>query len=96
LRPKITAVDLSGYTGKPGEMIRMEAVDDFEVVSVSLVVARLDGTLIENGAAAATGAGNVWVYTTTAAAPAGQTLLVHVTAADRPGNQTTHSRERTV
>ena len=51
LPPKIGDVDLSGYRGNPGDVIRVVATDDFEVKEVLLVLRRLSGDLIEQGAA---------------------------------------------
>ena len=51
LPPKIGDVDLSTYRGNAGDVIRVVATDDFEVKEVLLVVRRLSGVLIEQGAA---------------------------------------------
>ena len=46
----------------------------------------LDGALIENGAAVFDPVAGRWIYTTTAILPLSQTVIVYVTAVDRPGN----------
>jgi hypothetical protein len=44
--PVINDVDLSGYGGNTGEVIRVEAVDDFGLTSVMLTISELDGSLV--------------------------------------------------
>ena len=85
-QPQIVDVDLASYTGQPGEVIHVQAVDDFEVVSVCMTLTLLDGTLVEHGAALPGQNPGAWRYVTQAAAASGQTLVVHVTASDRPEN----------
>ena len=87
--PAINDIDLGGYTGKLGECIRIQAVDDFGVVKVTLTLAQLDGVLLEQGGAVLEAASGKWIYTTTAAIAGGQTLVIHITVADRPGNTVT-------
>jgi hypothetical protein len=84
--PAIQDVDLSSYRGQAGEVIRVEAVDDFAVVAVGIAITALDGTVIERGEAKTSGTGAEWIYTIQATMPAGQTVVVEVTATDRPGN----------
>jgi hypothetical protein len=89
--PEINDVDLSGYTGKPGETIRIKAIDDFEIQSVAVTISQLDGQELESGNALAQppvkGAPADWLYQTQAAV-APQTVAVRVTAEDRAGNRT--------
>jgi hypothetical protein len=89
--PEINDVDLSGYTGKAGEKIRVKAIDDFEVQSVSVTISQLDGQELESGNALAQpsvkGEPADWVYQTQAAV-APQTVAVRVTVEDRAGNRT--------
>ena len=84
--PQITDVDLSGCTGAPGELIRVQAIDDFEVSRVCVTIARLDGTMIEHGTAALNEGFVCWEYVTQSVLPAGQTVAGNVSAFDRPGN----------
>lgn len=92
--PEILLVDLSGYTGQIGQTIRIVATDAVRVETVRVTIATADDRLVEEGHATRE-AGDVWLYTTTASAPAGQTLKVTAAAADRPGNVTTETRQIT-
>jgi hypothetical protein len=84
--PVIRDVDLSAYTGRPGEIIRGCASDDFEVTSVSIVIRTLFGVLIEQGPATLEPSSGAWSYLTQGSAPTGATVAVTATALDRPGN----------
>ena len=86
--PELKDVDLTGYSGKAGEAIRVEAVDDFDIASVTLVVSTLDGAVIEQGPAARNVHPN-WVYTAQTAIQPGNTVIIQVRVADRPGNTVT-------
>ena len=87
--PVINELDLSGYTGQPAEAIHIQAIDDFEVRSVRVTIAQLDGALLEDGAAVLDRTSGSWRYLTQVAVPAGQTLMVHITASDQAGNEVT-------
>ncbi len=89
LPPVIEDVDLSTYRGSRGDSIRIRAVDDFAVASASVSLARLDGVILEHGAARTDGNGLTWLYVTQTEISLGQTILVHVTVSDWPGNQVT-------
>jgi hypothetical protein len=49
--------------------------------------------VLEQGPAAL-GSDSVWAYTTTTALPAGQTVMIEVTATDRPGHKTTKTQAK--
>jgi hypothetical protein len=87
--PAIQDIDLSGYSGRVGESIGIQAVDDFRVEAVLITLALLNGTLLEHGAAVLDKATLRWVYVTQVAVAGGQTVVVHVTATDRAGNTVT-------
>ena len=87
--PVLQDVDLSGYTGKSGEPIRIQAFDDIAVSAVDVALTHLEGTVLEQGSATFDERALLWTYLTQAAAVPGETLVVHVTAADRPGNTVT-------
>jgi hypothetical protein len=91
--PAVDEIDLSAYTGKAGEKIRIRAHDDFELTGVAVAIRRPDGQVLEQGAAVA-GEDSVWQYTTSIALPAGQNVLIEVTATDRPGHKTTRSQAK--
>lgn len=87
--PSVDEIDLTAYTGLPGETIVVRASDDFAVARVSVVIRAGDGTLVEQGPA--TLECGAWRYKTTVAAPIGAPVVVEVTACDRPGNRTVES-----
>lgn len=59
--PKIEEINLSNYTGKKGEIIKIKATDDFKVEAVSVAIYNGDGSLVEEGNAVEEGL--YWVYT---------------------------------
>jgi len=66
--PEILDIDLAGYTGQPGEMIRVRARDDLQVNRVSVLIADANDELVEQGDAAQGAVEDWWwEYTTTAA-----------------------------
>ena len=83
--PVILQVDLTGYTGKPGESVQAEVRDDVCVRKVSVSIVAAGDRLIEQGEATP-GAGLWWQYTTTADA-VGEEIEVIVRAWDLPGNE---------
>jgi len=81
-------VDVLAYHGQVGDLISIMARDDFGVASVHVSITDSDNgnALIESGNAVETAVGSGhWVYTATAAVPAGTELKVNVVATDRPG-----------
>lgn len=82
--PVVSTIDLNGYTGAAGAVIRVTAYDDFEVTAVSVSLTDGAGTVLEGGAA--TAENGRWLYTTTTMAPSGTSVTVTATALDRPGN----------
>jgi hypothetical protein len=84
LPPRIGDVDLSGYRGNPGDVIQVVATDDFEVKEVLVVLRRLNGELIEQGAAVPSK--QTWSYHAQTQVPAGETITVEAIAVDYPGH----------
>ena len=82
----VESINLDGYTGKPGQLVRVEATDDFRVVEVKVTVRGPAGELIEEGVAELSSDGGEWCYTTKSAVPAGQSVSVLAVAKDTPGN----------
>lgn len=82
--PSIDEVDLSAYQRQVGNPITIIASDDFGVVNVQVKLTNPQGVTIENGDAIeySTDTGN-WIYTTTAAVPAGAVVGIQVIAKDR-------------
>jgi hypothetical protein len=88
-KPAVLQIDASAYTGQSSQAITVKAKDDFEVVSVDVLVREPSGNSLEHGTAtlASKEAGD-WVYTTTTLAPVGLPgVIIEVTVADRPGNK---------
>jgi len=90
--PVVDQIDLSTYTGKAGETIRITASDDFAVAGVEVTIHDTGGAVLEQGAA--TAADGVWNYVTTTNLPPGQQVSIEVTATDRPGHKTTKAQTR--
>ena len=91
--PAVDEIDLSAYTGQAGQKIGIRAHDDFELVGVAVIIRKADGAVLEQGPATL-GSDSLWAYTTTAALPAGQTVMIEVTATDRPGHKTTRTQTK--
>ena len=90
--PTVDEIDLSGYTGKAGETIRITASDDFAVMGVVVSINDAGGKVLENGPAAAQN--GAWSYTTTTSLTAGQPVSIVVTATDRPGHTGTKTQAK--
>jgi hypothetical protein len=84
--PDIEVIDLSGYHGKPGDVIRIEVTDDFAVREVKVVITNPDGTVVEEGFAKPEPAGYEWTYTATATNDDLSGDRIDVFASDTPGN----------
>ena len=84
LPPTIGDVDLASYRGNAGDVIRIVATDDFEVKEVLVVLRRLSGELIEQGAAVLDQ--GVWKYQAQTQVPADETVTVEAIAVDYPGH----------
>ena len=91
--PVVDEIDLSAYTGKTEETIRVRASYDFGVVGVGVAIRDTDSKVLEQGAATAASDG-AWTYTTTTNLPAGQQVVIEVTATDRPGHKTTKTQAK--
>jgi hypothetical protein len=87
--PDIRNVDFSAYRGTVGDVIVIQATDDFAVHHVHVRIQNPDGSLVEEGDAAPDPDGYTYRYTTTArnTSLAGDKILV--SAYDNPGNETT-------
>lgn len=88
--PDIEEINLSGYEGNPGDVIKITATDDFGVVAVTVKIENADGSLVEEGSAVNNGA--EWIYTATASNPdlAGDKITVQAT--DNPANLTEETK----
>ena len=90
--PNIQEIDVSAYTGQVGSVIRVRATDDFNVADVSVHIANVDGSLVEEGAALLQPNGVDWIYTATQQndSLAGDKITVMVT--DIPRNTTVEEK----
>jgi len=88
--PVVKEVDITAYAGHPGNVVKVDARDDFEVVGVKLTVRdATSGAVVEQGQAVKSG--GFWVYTAQTEAPRDRDLEIEAEASDRPGNQRTLS-----
>jgi hypothetical protein len=84
--PDIELIDVSGYHGMSGDVIRIEATDDFMVKEVRVVISDHEGRLIEEGYAQPGVLNIEWVYTVTVDNPNPTGDRIEVYASDMPGN----------
>ena len=96
--PSITNLDLSAYNGQVNDVIKIQAQDDFSVASVHVTLTTFQtDEAIESGNAVETAPGSgLWLYTATAAMPAGTNVRINVVAADRPGGTAVDSKIKTI
>jgi len=90
--PVVESIDLDGYAGKPGQIVRVKATDDFRVVEVKVSVRGPGGELIEEGRAELSPSDGEWRYTTRTEVPSGQSVSVVAVARDNPGNTSESQR----
>ena len=87
--PDIDEIDITNYTGKVGDTIRVRAIDDFKVVQVQISIINADGTILEEGNAVLQDNGLDWIYTATQQNDNLDGDKIIVRASDKPGNITT-------
>lgn len=86
--PNIKTVNVSNYTGKPGETIEMEVTDDFRVAAVKVAIYNPDGSIVEQGDAVQQTNELKWIYTTTETNDSLSGDKIVIRAFDLPGNMT--------
>ncbi|MDR1981683.1 MAG: hypothetical protein LBQ39_08730 [Tannerellaceae bacterium] len=86
--PDIKSIDLSDYTGKAGDVIRVSVTDDFMVKDVKISIVNIDGTLVEEGSAVPDASGYLWTFKATQNNDSLIGDKITVTASDLPGNVT--------
>ncbi|UOQ71343.1 hypothetical protein [Hymenobacter cellulosilyticus] len=91
--PSIRNVDFSAYHGKPGDVITVQATDNFAVTEVRVRIQNPDGTLVEEGPALPDPDGFTFRFTAKASNTSLEGDKITVTAADRPGNRTLKEAE---
>jgi hypothetical protein len=88
--PEIEHINVSGYTGQPGDVIIIEVSDDVLVTSVHVSIINADGTVVEEGEAVAeTALGYVWKYTATQVNESLEGDKITVSVSDLPHNVVT-------
>jgi len=89
-RPQILEIDVKGWTGTPGQSIRVKARDNFKVARVTVAIRAAEGKTLEAGEAVPSAGGSPWwTYTTQARVTLTATPTVAGTAQDLPGNTDT-------
>jgi len=83
--PEVGEIDVRGYTGQAGEIIRAKVTDDVQVTQVKILISTGDDVVIEQGEMGL--AQGLWYsYTTAVNCPVGLTR-VEVTGLDLPGHE---------
>jgi hypothetical protein len=86
--PVVENIDLSKYSGQPGQTINIRAVDLFEVARVEVTVRQVDGELVERGLAIRSQADpRQWNYQTTVVVPTPANLVIEAVAVNWPSKQ---------
>jgi hypothetical protein len=86
--PQLQEVDLSKYTGQPGQVIRIAALDLVDLAEVRVIIRDGTGTQLEAGSATLSPEGmHDWVYTTTTAASSTAGLSVEAIVVNWAGQE---------
>ena len=92
--PSIDEVDVSEYGGAQGDIVRIQAHDDFEVTQVRVSITDSEGNVLESGDAVVSQ--GFWTYTAPTDVPTGTSVRISVTALDRPGSVVESTEEKIV
>lgn len=87
--PEVKSIDASGYHGQAGDLIKVNASDDFTVTAVNVVIRDGSAAVLEQGPAALVD--GLWTYAATQAAAPGQTVTIEAAARDYPGHSGSQS-----
>ncbi len=90
--PVVEEIDASGYKGNPGDLIRVQAIDDFRVVEVTLRITNSDGYEIEAGSCRPGNHAIWWEFTPSVLVPTIRGVTITAIARDIPG----HTGEMTI
>ncbi|KIC92288.1 hypothetical protein [Flavihumibacter sp. ZG627] len=93
LPPEINEINASGYLGKAGDMIRIEAIDDFKVISVKVSIHLANGQLLEEGNAVEDISFCYWIYFISIPNNSLRGTTIQVSAEDLAGNITIRSEQ---
>ncbi|PJJ60857.1 hypothetical protein [Hymenobacter chitinivorans] len=86
--PSIRHVDFTAYYGKAGDVILVQATDNFAVTEVRVRIQNPDGSLVEEGPAQPEPDGYTFRFTAKVNNTALDGDKITVIVADRPGNRT--------
>ncbi|WP_051719126.1 hypothetical protein [Hymenobacter sp. IS2118] len=86
--PNITNVDFSGYRGRVGDVIVVQATDDFALHHVHVLIQNPDGSIVEEGDVRPEADGSTFRYVATASNESLAGDKITITASDYPGNET--------
>ena len=81
--PEVQEIDMDGFHGAVGDLIRIRAVDDVQVSMVTVLITDEGGAVLEQGSAVSEGSG--WWHYVTQTAISGSPRVV-ASARDLPGN----------
>ncbi len=87
-KPEIKRTDLSGYQGRKGDPIRIDATDNYGVARVLITILSSQGLLVEWGTAMQDAQGSGWTYIAGEENPYWKGGRVEIAVNDRPGNVT--------
>ena len=91
--PEIKSIDLLNYNGAIGDLVEINATDDFKVVSVYVTIHGSDGSLLEEGDAIfRESSASIWVYTAKVQNAALPGSKISVRVKDKPGNLVTQEQ----
>lgn len=87
--PKVHYINTAKYRGKMGDLIVVKTSDDFMVTQATIVITDRKGNELERAQATPNKKVFIWRYLATKDNPSLAGSRIEVTAADRPGNETT-------
>jgi len=90
--PVVVEIDTSGYKGNPGDLIRVQATDDFKVAVVAIRITNANGEEIERGYCQPGNHAIWWEFTPSVLVPTLNGVTITAIASDVPG----HTGEMTV
>lgn len=85
--PKVDGIITQGYRGQAGDIIVVQASDDFKVAAVKVAIESPTGELLEHGNAVLEPNGLNWVFTPTMENEQATGSKITATAYDLPGNE---------
>ena len=92
--PVVDQIDLSAYTGKTGDLIKVWAHDEYKVTGVQIIIRDNNGTTLEQGAAVLSDTDGSWDYTATTNLSADEHVAIEVDASNLPGHVGTKTTDQ--